>query len=345
MMKFITLEAYDRLSSVYYLNRALSEYKSLSKSNISVSSIIFEDIDTHHYEWDFTTNKFYDKVNNIETDIKKSASFIRTVDQGVDFIRELSAKVSELPEKIKSDFAKIAIGTLAITMSITQLNQLNSEIKEKKIDPIVKGVVASTTKNIEVDKKKEVEIKKPRYETNISQPYSDNLIKFLKWEEGDTDEKGAPKTTAYAIGDGMVTIGYGHAEPVIKTSKINGKKRRVSKNYVEGVTTITKEMADELLIKDVAENAKYIKHYIVNNWDEDGTGIKITQPMFDAMVSISFNHGIGNLLKSPFLKSLKNGDFNGAAEAIKTMGVSNKFGGVAKRRQKEMEMFKGTYPM
>jgi GH24 family phage-related lysozyme (muramidase) len=344
-MKFITLEAYDRLNRAYYLNRALSEYKTLSESHVSVSSIILEDNDAHHYEWDFTTNKFYDRINNIETDIKKSASFVRTVDQGIDFIKELSAKVAELPDKIKSDFAKVAVGAMALTMSVTQLNQLNSEVKEKKIDPVVKGAVVANIKKVETAKTKAVEITKPKYETDSSQPYSERLVDFLKNEEGDAEYKGEPKTTAYAIGDGMVTIGYGHAEPVTKTVKVKGEKKRRSENYIEDVTSITKAEADDLLIKDIAENARYIMHYIVNDWDEKGTGIKITQPMFDAMVSISFNHGIGNLLKSPFLKALRNGDLNSATEAIKKLGVSDKFGGITKRRQKEMEMFKGSYPM
>jgi GH24 family phage-related lysozyme (muramidase) len=342
-MKFITLEAYDRLNRAYYLNKALSEYKILSESHLVVGSIIVEDDGAHHYEWDFTTNKFYDRINNIETDIKKSASFVRTVDQGIDFIKELSAKVAELPDRIKSDFAKVAIGALALTMSITQLNELTSKVKEKKIDPVVKGTVVANIKKVETAKT--AEITKPKYQINSSQPYSERLVDFLKYEEGDAIDKGEPKTTAYAIGDGMVTIGYGHAEPVIKTVKVKGEKKRRSENYIEDVTNITKVEADDLLRKDISENARYIMHYIVNDWDEKGTGIKITQPMFDAMVSISFNHGIGNLLKSPFLKAFRNGDLNGAAEAIKKLGVSDKFGGIAKRRQKETEMFKGNYPM
>lgn len=344
-MKFITLEAYDRLNRAYYLNRAVSQFKILSESNLNISSIILEDDGAHHYEWDFTTNKFYDRINNIESDIKKSASFVRTVDQGVEFFRELSAKVAELPDKIKSDFAKIAIGAMAITMSISQLNQIGSEVTEKKLDPVVKSVVVANTKKVETDKIKAAEIQKPKYQTDSEQPYSENLVGFLKVEEGDMVEKGKPKTTAYAIGDGMVTIGYGHAEPVTKIVKVNGKKKRRSKNYIEDVTSITTAEADELLRNDIAENARYIKHYITNDWDEKETGVKITQPMFDAMVSISFNHGIGNLLKSPFLKALKNGDLEGATKAISNMGVSNKFGGIAKRRAKETEMFKGNYPM
>ena len=283
-MKFVTLEAYDRLNSLYYLNRAVSIYNQISETFSDIPTIITEEVDTHHYEWDFTKNKFYDKINNIESDIKKSASFVRTTEQAIDFIKNLSSRVAEFPDKIKSDFAKVAIGAMTISMSFTQLSDLQSDIKNEKLDPAIKSVITSNLEKIGDGYGKKMVSKIPKFKTNPSQPYSENLVNFLKYEEGDVEVKGSPKTTAYAIGDGMVTIGYGHAEPIISKVNIGGSVKMKSKNFIEDVTKISNDESEKLLRSDILKNAQYVMYYIVKDWDSDKTGIEITQPMFDAMV-------------------------------------------------------------
>jgi GH24 family phage-related lysozyme (muramidase) len=212
-----------------------------------------------------------------------------------------------------------------------------------------------------VEKEKEVISTTPRYQTDSEQLYSDNLVNILKYEEGDTEIKGKPKTTAYTLTnskgytDGMVTIGYGHAEPItgtvlVKVKGENGLIKRVRKNrsesYIQDVTTISSDEANALLKKDMDDNARYVKILIIDKLKKEGININITQPMFDAMVSISFNHGIGNLTKGPFMSAMRSGDLNKATEAIKTLGTAGGFSkGISSRRQKEYDMFKyGKYP-
>jgi GH24 family phage-related lysozyme (muramidase) len=336
-VKFVNFETYDNIKSVYYLNKAINECKLLLESNPTIHSLILENEGDSHYEWDFTTNKFYDRINNIESDIEKSASYVRTAEQGITFIKNLTKQIVELPDKIKSDFIKLAIAAIAINLSYNQLIDIDSEVNSQKQNRVVSII------NSELNK--QIEKKEPKKKINNVKTYSDNLINFLKWEEGDTKDKGSPKRTAYSIGDGMVTIGYGHAEPIIKTVKVGGENKSKSENYIEDVTSISNSNAEQLLKSDVETNAKYIMHYIVNKLKEKKIGVEITQPMFDAMVSLSFNHGIGNLIKGPFMKALERGDVDTAAETIKTLGVSDKFGGISDRREKEYQMFKyGKYP-
>ena len=334
-MKFINTEPYDKLTSLYYLNKAITECTLLLESNPNITSLILEGSEPD-YEWDFTTNKFYDRVNNIESDIKKSASYVRTAEQGIEFIKTLVGKVTKLPDTIKSDVIKLAIASMALGMGYNQLVNI-----ENKVEPVSKETtMVSQALDKEIEKKETKEVE-PKYMVNQDAPYSNELVNFLKYEEGDDEFKGEPVTTAYSLGDGMITIGYGHAEPITGTKG----KYYTSETMTQGVTKISKAKAEELLLKDIKENANYVMHYIVKKISKQKNGIKITQPMFDAMVSLSFNHGIGNLIKSDFVKELKAGNIKKASELIKNLGTSGKFNkSISNRREKEREMFNGNYP-
>ena len=61
--------------------------------------------------------------------------------------------------------------------------------------------------------------------------------------------------------------------------------------------------------------------------------------MFDALVSIAFNTGVGGLRRSELMQDLKKGDHEVAGEKIKTFRVSKKFPGLYDRREKESQMF------
>lgn len=132
---------------------------------------------------------------------------------------------------------------------------------------------------------------------------------------------------AYRIGDKRITIGWGHAEQ-IKTSR-----------YKLG-QEISIEEAENLFNKDltIAENG--VKR-IFKQWKKSGLDIKITQNMFDAMVSMAYNMGVYGLRTSDFIQHIKNGDFQTAADSIKTTKVSKKFPGLETRREKEQELFTG----
>ena len=328
-MRFINTEAYDKLSSLYYLNRAINECTLLLESNPNIKSLILEENEPH-FEWDFTTNKFYDRVNNIESDIKKSASYVRTAEQGVEFIKTLIGKVAQLPDKIKSDVIKLAIASMALGMGYNQLVDV-----ENKVEPVSKETtMVSQALDNEISKKETKEI-----ETKLS--VSQTLIDSLKREEG---IGGKPVLTAYDLGDGAYTIGYGHAVFANPDRGDNGGKYDFLPKYdkiIPGKTTITPEQA-EILLKDDVKIASDGLDRLLNNWKSKGINPKINQPMYDAMVSMIYNMGIENFRLTEFIQLVKKGQFKAAAEEIKTTSqqMFNKYPGLEVRRNRESEMFK-----
>lgn len=131
---------------------------------------------------------------------------------------------------------------------------------------------------------------------------------------------------AYKLGDGMVTIGYGHAERIKRSQFRVGQK-------------ITQEKANELLIKDVNLAAEGVKR-MFRQWKEDeGVDIKITQNQYDVLISLAFNMGITGLRRSEFAQTLKRKGIDKAANLIKTTGINKKFPSLDTRRSIEYEKF------
>jgi len=133
--------------------------------------------------------------------------------------------------------------------------------------------------------------------------------------------------TAYKIGDGKITIGWGHAEP-LKTSKYKiGDK-------------ITKEEAQKLFVKDI-NNAAEGARRMFRQWIEyRGHDVKITQGQFDAIVSMMFNTGITGFRQSDIAELLELGKYEDAANAILTFNLDDDFSGLEKRRKVEYKKFK-----
>lgn len=120
---------------------------------------------------------------------------------------------------------------------------------------------------------------------------------------------------AYKDSVGVVTIGYGSTG-----------------THVSMGQTLTVQQAEELLRKDVSRF-------------EEGVGklvkVTINQNQFDALVSFSFNLGLGNLSSSTLLKKLNAGDYEGASLEFERW---NKAGGkvlngLTRRRLAEKELF------
>lgn len=114
---------------------------------------------------------------------------------------------------------------------------------------------------------------------------------------------------------GKDTIGIGH---LIKAG--------------EYFTTLTQQQAEDLLAKD-------LKQFEIGVM----TAVKValTQNQFDALVSFSFNLGLGNLNSSTLLKKLNAGDYQGAADEFPKW---NRAGGkvlqgLTNRRIAERELF------
>lgn len=114
---------------------------------------------------------------------------------------------------------------------------------------------------------------------------------------------------------GLPTIGYGH---LIKPG--------------ESFTKITQKEAEDLLKSDAQIFVDGVNKLLEVN---------VTQNQFDALVSIAFNIGLGNLKSSTLLRLINAGDYKGAADQFPRW---NKAGGkvlsgLTKRRNAERALF------
>lgn len=164
--------------------------------------------------------------------------------------------------------------------------------------------------------------------TNLQDPVnlkaSKDIIDFLKKEEGDPRKKGKPVLTAYKLGDGMITVGWGHAE------KIKASKFKVGQK-------IDIDEAEKLFQKDLKTASDAVIR-IFKEWKGKGINIKLTQKQFDSLVSLTFNAGIGNVRNSDFIQSIKQNNIIKAGGEILSFKKDN-FAGLKTRREKESELF------
>lgn len=133
---------------------------------------------------------------------------------------------------------------------------------------------------------------------------SDKGLRLIEQREG-------LRTKAYRDTKGIWTIGVGHTGPEVR-----------------GGLVWTIQKCRDTLAKDIqiAENA-------VN-----AVGIPLLQNQFDALVSLTFNIGVGAFARSTVVKKLKVHDINSAAHAIL---MWNKPVEIMGRRMTEYKQFKG----
>lgn len=111
------------------------------------------------------------------------------------------------------------------------------------------------------------------------------------------------------------TIGYGHYGTDVNAGQ-----------------TINEAQAEDLLRQDLAKFEQGVSNYVK---------VGLNQNQFDALVSWSYNLGLGNLQKSDMLTYINKGDF---ANAAKELILWNKAGGkvlagLVKRRAAEQALF------
>jgi lysozyme len=119
-----------------------------------------------------------------------------------------------------------------------------------------------------------------------------------------------------ATGGEPWTAGVGHTGPDVKP----GMK-------------VTREMADAWLAADLKKFED-----VVNK-----AAPVATQDQFDAMVSLCFNIGPGNFLKSTLLKKHKAGLYGGAADqfAVWNKAAGKIMAGLTRRRAAEARLYRG----
>jgi len=222
-------------------------------------------------------------------------------------------KLKGLSESGRRKLIKYAIGALLAFNTITNvvqiINSSDASPEDKKI-----AIEMTQEKSKETKGSSESEEFKPGYQFRLS----DAGWNHIKDEE-------SCELTAYTLGDGKVTVGYGHAEDVDKTKIRKGQK-------------ITQAQADKYLKEDLKEAADGVRR-IFKEWEAKGIDVNINQSMFDALVSLAFNSGISSLRQSDVIQHIKKGDLRLAGDSIRDFNLNKKFPGLETRRQKESEMF------
>jgi lysozyme len=137
------------------------------------------------------------------------------------------------------------------------------------------------------------------------------------------------------------TIGYGHVlyqEQIrLPVVRVEGKETPMIRKEMplkpEDNRVWTKEEINELFRTDVGTFERGVLRLV--------PGVVGRQGSFDALVSISFNFGLGNLQRSTIRMRANRGDWEGAAEAFRvwTKGGGKVLPGLVKRREAEIALF------
>lgn len=137
------------------------------------------------------------------------------------------------------------------------------------------------------------------------------------------------------------TIGYGHVlyqEQIrLPVVQVAGKETSMIRKEMplksEDNRVWTKQEIDELFRADVAHFERGVLRLV--------PGVVGRQGSFDALVSISFNFGLGNLQRSTIRMKANRGDWGGAAEAFMawTKGGGRVLPGLVRRRVAERALF------
>jgi lysozyme len=137
------------------------------------------------------------------------------------------------------------------------------------------------------------------------------------------------------------TIGYGHVLyqeqirlPVVRVpDKHTPMIRKEMPLKPEDNRVWSKEEINELFRVDVATFERGVLRLV--------PGVVGRQGSFDALVSISYNFGLGNLQRSTIRMRANRGDWEGAADAFRvwTKGGGKVLPGLVKRREAEIALF------
>jgi GH24 family phage-related lysozyme (muramidase) len=125
------------------------------------------------------------------------------------------------------------------------------------------------------------------------------------------------KLTAYDLGDGMITIGWGHAEPKGRTS------------LIPGVTKWTQAQADSQFRKDVVTYVNAVNSYFSRSFNQN---------QFDAMVSFTYNTGTGVFARDKWDKNASNSYITESLANYINRGTAFE-AGLRRRRQEEINLF------
>jgi len=291
----------------------------INKINITMIPIIFLSYNDFLYET-LIVNSINEEFNS-----EKIQSWVKKIKDKNQLLNNIILKFNEAKNiNLKKHLSKILIIIFLVSF-ISKNNKWNDTKIDVAVTELIKldNVTSNDIKNI-------VEINYPQKFKSIPEQVKESAIN-IKNAKISLDAKNLIKEheklklAAYAIGDGKITVGWGHAESVLTSPYKLGDK-------------ITPQQADILFNKDIKRIENGIKRLFLQ-WDEQDINVHLTQNMFDAIVSLGYNIGISGLRQSDFIQYLKKQDYMKAAEKIKTTKLSSKFPGLEIRREKEYSLF------
>lgn len=310
-------------------NNDINECVSILKKIFEKYSLINED-DNQWLKDEPSPTYYWNLSKEEKKEIDKSSKWVKTKKDVLEYIKVFIEEIKSLPKWVKRKFLKYVLYSFMGILSLSQINSIYNNV-EKNDYKVFK-----------------TEIQKPVVKKSEIRTPSQTLFKHLKEEEG---IEGKPVLYFYDLGDGAYTTGYGHAVFFNPSRGSTGGDYNFIPNYEDiipydpndpdkEITRITKEQAEQLLQDDMLKASKGVNS-ILDKWLRKGIEPEITQGMYDAMVSIAYNYGVGNLKMSDFIQYVKRGEFKRAQEEIKNISSNmfDEYPGLKKRREKESILF------
>lgn len=153
---------------------------------------------------------------------------------------------------------------------------------------------------------------------------SAECLKMIKHHEG-------VRTRPYRCPALLWTVGVGHViDPSHIGVKLDERKNLPIPAGWDRVLSMAE--VDSILADDLVRFERGVLRLCPQN---------LTQSRFDALVSFSFNVGLGNLQKSTIRMKHNRGDFEGAAESFMawTKAAGKELPGLVKRRKDEVSLY------
>jgi lysozyme len=256
----------------------------------------------------------YNATSGLGTDEEKIYNTLRQINN----VRLFVQFNTKLISKYKESFYEIVNATMEFTES--EKNEIISILNQNGIPHII-----NSEGDVQYNKPK---INKPN--TNLQSVNnlspSEELIGFLKCEEGKVGSKCQPVLQSYRIPGDVWTIGWGHTG-----------------EYAKPKSKINPTQAEKILRRDTNTASECVKR-IFSEWQNKNINRPITQSMFDSLTSLAFNAGCGSLRgsnsKGELIDYVKEGNFAEAANLITNFNANKPgFSGLKKRREKEKQMF------
>jgi len=153
---------------------------------------------------------------------------------------------------------------------------------------------------------------------------SDNILKVIKHHEG-------VRNKPYLCPAGLWTVGVGHVL-YPKQGLLPVAQRGSVGLRIEDFRVFSKDEIDAILKTDLQRFQRGVLRYCP---------VITTQGQFDALVSFSFNVGLGTLQRSTLRQKHNRGDYDGAADEFMkyTRGGGKVLKGLVNRRKDERAIY------